>query len=110
MLVTNIYSRKTHARQASRNRSSSRANVAASSGPNPASAVEIEPVDGRWLLTAAGRHAHDAILRSVSEVRRTVTDGIAPHDYATTLATLEHIVNNLAAIPGAQDAAGSRIA
>jgi hypothetical protein len=70
----------------------------------------IEPIDARWQLTATGRDAHDAILLSVSDVRRTVTDGITPHDYATTLATLEHIVNNLAAASGAQDAAGSRIA
>jgi hypothetical protein len=66
----------------------------------------VEIAGGRWRLTADGRRAHDEILLAVSDVRRTVTAGIAPHDYATTLATLEHIVDNLAA-QGAED---SRIA
>jgi hypothetical protein len=65
----------------------------------------IEIADDRWRLTADGRRAHDAILLSVSDVRRTVTAGIAPHDYATTLATLERIADNLATAP--QPAEGS---
>lgn len=66
----------------------------------------INCVEERWRLTPTGRNAHDEILLAVSDVRRTVTAGIDPRDYATTLATLEHIVNNLAA----QEAEGSRIA
>lgn len=68
----------------------------------------IEAVDEHWRLTSAGRVAHDDILLAVSEVRRAVTDGIAPSDYATTLATLAHIARNLQTVTQqAQGAEGS---
>ncbi len=69
-----------------------------------------EVADGRWRLTPTGRVAHDDILLTVSEVRRAVTAGIAPGDYATTLATLAQIVRNLDGAQQAQGADGSHTA
>ena len=50
---------------------------------------------GNYALTVEGERVHDAILARVQTVRAKVTAGIPDADYATTVATLERIAQNV---------------
>jgi hypothetical protein len=55
---------------------------------------------GSYALTAEGERIHDAVLTNVQGVRAAVTAGIPDADYATTMATLERIAQNVGWEPG----------
>jgi hypothetical protein len=54
-------------------------------------------------LTADGRAAHERLLVEVSRIRRQVTDGVTPEDYARTVATLERMVTTVESLLGPAD-------
>jgi hypothetical protein len=49
-------------------------------------------------LTDDGRAAHERLLVEVTRMRRQVTDGVTPEDYARTVATLERMVATIEAL------------
>lgn len=57
--------------------------------------------DGRWSLTDAGRTAHDELHETVAATRAGVTEGISDDDWATTMATLQRVAENLGFDPDA---------
>ncbi|WBU37304.1 hypothetical protein [Homoserinibacter sp. YIM 151385] len=57
----------------------------------------VDASDGRYHLTEQGLAAHDAQHARISEFRASVREGIDDADWATTMATLERIAENLAA-------------
>jgi hypothetical protein len=61
---------------------------------------------GSYALTAEGERIHDAVLANVQKVRATVIAGIPDADYATTMATLEHIATNVGWDPGSRPGRG----
>lgn len=54
-------------------------------------------------LTDEGHAAHDAAFQRIRTLRASVTEGIAPADLATTLATLEAMARNLGWTPDSDD-------
>ncbi|WP_243228292.1 hypothetical protein [Microbacterium sp. CIAB417] len=51
----------------------------------------IAPSDEGWTLTEDGRAAKERLSTVVDGIRATISDAVAPEDYATTIATLEQI-------------------
>jgi len=49
-------------------------------------------------LTADGQAAHERLLVEVARMRRMVTDGVTPEDYARTVATLTRMVAAIEAV------------
>ena len=62
-------------------------------------AVVADLADRGWVaghtLTAAGRAAHDAISDRVRANRRRLTEGVSAEEYATAVAVLERMADNL---------------
>jgi DNA-binding MarR family transcriptional regulator len=51
--------------------------------------------DAGLTVTVAGRQAHHDLLDAVSRSRERIADGVAPEDFATTVATLQRMARNL---------------
>lgn len=52
----------------------------------------------RYMLSPEGDATRSALLERVKELRMAIADGVTPDDYRTTIATLERMAANLAAL------------
>ena len=58
----------------------------------------LRDADGRYALSPEGEATRAALLERVKELRMAIADGVTPEDYQTTIATLERMAANLAAL------------
>ncbi|MBN6058202.1 MarR family transcriptional regulator [Nonomuraea sp. RK-328] len=70
--------------------------------PFPGVDDALETLAGRgWadgaVLTEEGRRAHATLFEQVSRIRRRVTEGVSPEEYAATLDVLSRMAANLEA-------------
>lgn len=57
---------------------------------------QIAEITGRgYALSPSGELLHDETLAAIAGLRRVAAEGIDPEDWATTMATLERIAQNL---------------
>jgi hypothetical protein len=61
----------------------------------------LRDADGGYALSPEGETTRSALLERVKELRMAIADGITPEDYQTTIATLERMAANLAALHAA---------
>ncbi len=55
----------------------------------------ITRVNGGYVVTEAGRAAHEIAARSVAAIRRRMADGITDTEFATLTGTLARMIDNL---------------
>jgi hypothetical protein len=58
----------------------------------------LRDADHRYALSPEGDATRSTLLERVKELRMAIADGVTPDDYQTTIATLERMAANLAAL------------
>ena len=61
----------------------------------------LRDADRRYALSPEGDATRATLLERVKELRMAIADGVTPDDYQTTIATLERMAANLAALDAA---------
>jgi lambda repressor-like predicted transcriptional regulator len=61
----------------------------------------LRDADRRYALSPEGDTTRSTLLERVKELRMAIADGVTPDDYQTTIATLERMAKNLAALDAA---------